>query len=77
MQLLERWLVIQQIHLRWTARHEEINDALGFGREMRGSQGALISCRGRKKIRVYDRTKRRRANSRSHSAKEMAACQQE
>ena len=73
MQLFECRFVIQQVHLRRPARHEEVNDAFGSRRKM-----CLVRNTGAgQQTGVQQRTKCRRPNPGRQPAEKMAAGQQQ
>ena len=76
-QLLQRRLVVEQVHLRRSARHEEVDDALGFWREMRITKDGLPRVRLRsergKQVRIQQRTQRGGSDASGAAPKEVAA----
>src|SRR5262245_61963899 len=66
-------LVIEQVELGRSTRHEQINHAFGAGREMRlaknGSHGVAAQRAGQ--VRIQDRAQRGHANAGGRPAKEM------
>jgi len=79
-ELLEGRLVVEQIDVRGTAAHEEIDDALGGGGEIEGAHDAAglierVGC-ARKKRRVEQRCQCSGADAGGASAKELAAGQE-
>ena len=75
-QLLQRGLVIEQIHLRGPAGHEQVNHPLGLGREVRlaqdGRAAAISRPERRAEGRIQQRAQRGGADAGGGAAKEMA-----
>ena len=62
---LQLWLVVEQVHLRRSAVHEEVDDTLSARSEMESGE----------QLRVRDRCQGGRANANGRTAEELSPCE--
>ena len=74
--LVERGFGIEQIHLTWAAIHEEVNDGLGLGGEVRLPRfGVGRHIGGASGFHAEERRERGTVNATGHALEEFATCE--